>query len=208
MSNPSSFRTVSLIDGRTPERSLIEAQVYRDYPYVELENIELQWADARERAATTGNSGGLAPMEHAHWDWRNKTGSVEAEFHMLVAVECAGFAQGLMAVWRSPRLSRLGDGSVVYVDYVESAPWNLKGLTTGARFLGVGTVLLAEAVRLSLEMGLSGAIGLHSLPQAEGFYTRCGMSRVGPDPDYFDLAYFEFTGENAICWLKSIGEKP
>jgi hypothetical protein len=46
---------------------------------------------------------------------------------MLVAVECDGEVQGIMAVLRIPQPARLGDGQVVYVDYLESAPWNLKG---------------------------------------------------------------------------------
>jgi hypothetical protein len=104
--------------------------------------------------------------------------------------------------------ARLGDGQVVYIDYVESAPWNLKASAISPRFIGVGTVLIAEAVRLSLEMKLEGRIGLHSLPQAVGFYTRCGMSRVGPDPDYYDLPYFEYTDQQAADWLASIGGSP
>jgi hypothetical protein len=67
---------------------------------------------------------------------------------------------------------------------------------------------MAEAIRLSLEMGLGGRLGLHSLPQAEAFYIRCRMTRVGLDPHYFDLAYFEHTGQNATEWLGSIGEFP
>jgi len=125
---------------------------------------------------------------------------------MLVAVECAGETQGIMALLRTPRPAQLGNGQVVYVDYVESAPWNLKGSAVTPRFLGVGTILIAEAVRLSLEMGLGGRVGLHSLPQAEAFYTRCQMIKVGPDHSYYDLIYFEYTGQQAIAWVTSIGE--
>jgi hypothetical protein len=124
---------------------------------------------------------------------------------MLVAVECDGEAQGLMAVLRMPRPARL-DGQLVYVDYLESAPWNLKGFADPPMFVGVGTVLIAEAVRLSLEMGFGGQVGLHSLPQAEAFYTRCRMTRLGPDSSYYDLTYFEYTGQQAADWLGSIGE--
>jgi hypothetical protein len=113
-----------------------------------------------------------------------------------------------MAVLGTPRRARLGGGHVVYVDYVESAPWNLKGTVVSPRFLGVGTVLIAEAVRLSLEMGLGGRVGLHSLPQAEPFYARCRMTRVGPDPSYYDLTYFEHAGQEALDWLASLGEAP
>ncbi len=205
MSIPSSARKVHLVDGRTSARPFVEAIVYRDYSPTQLEVIEALWGAARENAAAGGAAEGLAPLEHDHWDWRNKADSVRTGQHLLVAAECEGEPQGVMAVFRAPRRARLGDGHVVYVDYVETAPWNLKGMGAAPRFLGVGSVLLTEAVRLSLEMRLEGRVGLHSLPQAEGFYERCGMTRVGPDPTYYDLAYFEFTGQQAAAWLATTG---
>jgi hypothetical protein len=125
---------------------------------------------------------------------------------MLVALELDGQVQGLMAILRLPRPGRLGDGAVVYVDYLEAAPWNLKGFSDRPRFLGVGTVLMAEAVRISAEEGLDGRVGLHSLPQAEAFYDKCKMTRLGEDPTYFDLVYYEYPGRQGIDWLNSIGE--
>jgi hypothetical protein len=208
MSTPSSRKDVRLIDGRAAKRPFVTAQVYRDYPSVELEGIESQWAEAREQAAIAGWSAGLAPLEHEHWDWRNKADSIETGRHMLLAVECRGDVQGLMAVLRAPRSAKLGDGQIVYVDYLESAPWNLKNSANTPRFIGVGTVLIAEAIRLSLEMLLGGWVGLHSLPQAEAFYARCGMTRFGADQQYFDLTYFEYTSQQALDWLVSIGESP
>jgi hypothetical protein len=194
-----------LIDAQAPDRPLIQAELYRDYPATQLDVVEARWAAAREESAARGEAGGLAPVEHAHWDWRRKADSVEVGRHMLVGVECAGEPQGIMAVVRLPRPARLGKGHVIYVDYVESAPWNIR--TSGAlpRFLGVGSVLIAEAVHLGLEGRTGGRVGLHSLPQAEPFYDKCGMSRMGPDPDYYDLTYYEFTKQNAVRWLKSIG---
>lgn len=78
-----------------------------------------------------------------------------------------------MAVLSLPRPARLGDGYAIYVDYLESAPWNLKNGVEPPRFLGVGTVLLIEAVRMSADAGFEGRVGLHSLPQAEAFYRKC-----------------------------------
>jgi hypothetical protein len=206
MSTPSLRRDVRLIDGRVPRRPFIAAQLYRDYPIVELDTIEARWGQAREQAATSGQIPGLAPLEHTHWDWRNKADSVEAGYHMLVAIECQGEPQGIMAVLRTPRPSKICESQIVYVDYLESAPWNLRSSSGSPRFIGVGTILVAEAVRLSLEMGLAGRVGLHSLPQAETFYLRCKMTKVGADPHYYDLTYFEYTGQQATDWLNSIGE--
>ena len=202
----SSRRMVKLIDGRTGERNSVEAELYRDYPLTQLEVVENQWANARAHAAAAAVDAGLTSMEHEDWDWRNKTDSVEAARHMLVAVECNGDVQGLMAVARDVRVSQLGNGQVTYVDYLESAPWNLKATAAAPRFFGVGKVLIAEAVRLSLEAGLGGRVGLHSLAQAELFYIKCGMTRVGPDSSYFDLTFFEFTAQQATDLLVIIGE--
>jgi len=206
MVNPSPSRSVRLVDAQAPGRPLVIASLYRDYPAAELDTIEAQWAAARQEAETAGLAAGLTPLEHSHWDWRNKALSVASGHHRLVAIKVGGDVQGVMAVWRSPRPSRLGEGPVVYVDYLEAAPWNLKRFTTAPRYIGVGTVLIAEAVRVSREAGLGG-VGLHSLPQAETFYQdRCRMVRVGPDPDYYELTYFEFTDQRAREWLVAIGE--
>jgi hypothetical protein len=188
MSNLSSPRIVRLLDARAPGRPFVAAELYRDYPAARLAAIESLWAEAR---------GQVPHLEHAHWDWRNKADGVESGRYMLAAVECDGEPQGVMAVLRMPQPARLGGGRVVYVDYLEVAPWNLKGFTTGPRFVGVGTMLLVEAVRLSYDSGLGGRVGLHSLPQAEPFYVRSGMSRVGTDPGYYDLTYFEYTEQQA-----------
>src|SRR5438128_11639413 len=114
---PSSQRRVTLTDARSPERPLVQAALYRDCPPNYLDALEDEWADARDKAAEMGLAGGL---EHAHWDWRNKSHSVEAGIHELVVVECDGAAQGVMAVQRTPLRSRLGDGHVLYVDYLET----------------------------------------------------------------------------------------
>ena len=206
MNTPQAHRRVWLIDGHSAEQSGVLADLYRGLPAQVLDEIERMWAEAREAAALEREAAGLNPLEHDHWCWRNKAESVEEWRHMLVAIECEGRWQGAMAVARLPRSSRLGGGAVVYVDYLEAAPWNLKSPLAPAWFKGVGIALLADAVRLSNETGLDGRVGLHSLPQAEPFYTRCGMTRVGEDPDYYGLPYYEYTGPQAAEWLASMEE--
>jgi hypothetical protein len=65
-----------------------------------LDAVEQDWASARQQLA------GVTSLEHAHWDWRNKSRSVVAGHHQLVAVECEGQVQGLMAVASSPEVLR------------------------------------------------------------------------------------------------------
>jgi hypothetical protein len=71
----------------------------------------------------------------------------------------------------------------LYVKYIESAPWNLRGYAgAGARFGGIGISLIRAAIAVSLEEEFRGRIALHSLPQSEPFYGRF-MEDLGIDPD-------------------------
>ncbi len=67
---------------------------------------------------------------------------------------------------------------MIYIDYLETAPWNQGGLVGRPRYGGIGTVMLAAAIRLSLNEGFFGRIGLHSLPQSEEFYKASGLDLI------------------------------
>lgn len=145
-------------------------------------------------------------VEHGHWDWRAKWADCSQQPSQRgFAIECAGLAQGLMIVdtLKPCRTASQAGKRLVYVEYLETAPWN-RGACQ--RFKGVGTVLIAAAIQLSIVEGHQGRIGLHSLPQADDFYRfRCGMSDFGPDASYypeFPLRYFEMTDEQAAIYLK------
>ena len=70
------------------------------------------------------------------------------------------------------------------------------------RFSGVGTLLLASAIQLSIDEEFAGRIGLHSLPQADAWYVKCGLTDLGPDPnEKQNLKYFEMTPERAKAFL-------
>ena len=143
------YRPIQLADGQTDPPILVSAVVIRDLPAPCLEKIEKVWMPAREQAARIFHQAGEGG-EHGHWDWRNKVWSAESGRHRLMSVECRDDAQGLMAVLSSPRSAviKTARSPVLYVDFLETAPWNLKGLPTRPRFLGVGTILIAEAVKL------------------------------------------------------------
>jgi hypothetical protein len=113
--------------------------------------------------------------------------------------------EGPMIALISGRLARLPPSAreaIVYVDYLEAAPWNTGAYTRSPRFKGVGTRLLQGAILRSQEEGFGGRVGLHALPQSEGFYAgRCGMQNLGLDPAYHHLSYFEFTAAAAADFL-------
>ena len=149
--------------------------------------------------------------ESSHWDWRTK---VEAIRGMLASssfsIVCNGLTQGMMIVDTVSKRSRIDNQRnqhLVYVEYVENAPWNRGELFDQPRYRGVGSILIRAAISLSKELEFHGRIGLHSLPQANEFYANsCGMSNLGADPDYEGLCYFEMTTEHAQAFIDK-GEK-
>jgi hypothetical protein len=87
------------------------------------------------------------------------------------------------------------------------APWNLRVLSNTPRFGGIGVRLIEAAVRLSLDEGFHGRVGLHSLPQSEAFYRdTCWMVGLGADASYQDLPYYELTREQADEFLSGGGQ--
>ena len=169
MTNSQTDRAVQLADGQTNPPVLVSASMIRNLASTRLEEIESRWKPAREQMAQIREG-----SEHGHWDWRNKIWSTESGRHRLVAIECCGDVQGLMAILSQPCPTALGvEGSpVLYVDYLEVAPWNLKGLPSPPRFLGVGTLLIAEAVRLSSILGGKGELGSIRYRKPSGFTRR------------------------------------
>jgi hypothetical protein len=141
-----------------------------------------------------------------HWDWRTKTAQIAGLLaYKGFCVVCAGVAQGLMRVDlnKMTRLPAQKGKPLVYVDYLEVAPWNRPDLSQAVRYRGVGTALLVAAIAFSRDEGFNGRIGLHSLPQADGFYRdRCGMTDLGPDTAYQNLRYFEMMPDQATAFLE------
>lgn len=86
---------------------------------------------------------------------------------------------------------------LAYIEYLESAPWNRKVIQDPPQYRGVGSALLAAAIKLSLDEGFKGRFGLHSLPQAAAWYTHIGLTDMGPDANARSMHYFEATAEQA-----------
>lgn len=147
-----------------------------------------------------------AEAEDAGWDWRRLA---EIRSNPLIfgmyAVECASRTQGLMLVRKGGVFSRHPDhehADLIYIERLASAPWNRPGFSDTPLYKGVGQLLLAAAVNLSLDEELGGRIGLHSLPGAETFYRDViGMTDLGADTKHHGLQYFELSDAQAAKFL-------
>ena len=141
--------------------------------------------------------------EHAHWNWSNKLREYRPLIHKFMAIECRGETQGLMRLDLASEVARnAGERGkpLIYIDFLESAPWNARQFTKTPRFKLSGYRL---AVRRSVEEGFHGRIGLHALSQAGGFYEgACGMMAFGLDPDHEGLTYYELSRDYAAYYLR------
>lgn len=186
--------SVVLLDNRQSPALRVSATMIRPFPADQLDALEAAWASERRDLALRRDLDG-DPIEHEHWDWRRKKERAAKGTTLLSAIVFGADVQGMIGIAAKPRPASLDPGvEAVYVDYLEVAPWNLGSSTESARYSGVGTVLMLEAVAVSVAIGCGGRVGLHSLPQAESFYAARGMTRLGPDPNYYDLVYFEYDG--------------
>jgi hypothetical protein len=185
----------------------VQAILDTDVPLVRLVDAEATWSPYRLEAIRQFlASGGTAPLpQHCHWSWARKALGFDSARHRVLAIEAGDQVQGLMWIWLRDYTARLPPDMgrpLVYVDYPETAPWNAREYTSSPCFKGVGTRLLQAAVVRSREAGCDGRVGLHALPQSEDFYAgACGMSPCGTDPEYHNLAYFEFTTANANAFV-------
>lgn len=189
---------LSAADGSVVEAVLHE-RISAGYALQVDDDWKAHFAAEEARAVAKGRA--TPHLEHGHWEWGEK---VKDSAHLLscptLAIEYSGQTQGLMLLKTDGHFGLLPseiDKPLVYVVYLATAPWNLPALVGRPRFKGVGLVLLHAAIQMSLDNEFRGRIGLHSLPQAEGFYERHGFQCLGVDPEKENLKYYELSPQAA-----------
>jgi hypothetical protein len=202
----------TIVDKKTGEP--IEATLIQGVTKDMVIATELKWQPVRTAAAQRLHAKGELIPEHWHWDWIKKSNT--PDFALLASecfgIECENEIQGLMLVNTSKYAARLDPDEtkpLIYVDYLESAPTNVKGIATEPRFGAVGVRLFEAAVQFSNAEGFGGRTGLHALPQAEHFYENvCQMTRVEQDknPPVTGLWWFELTAAGSHAFLSHEGD--
>ena len=145
-----------------------------------------------------------SPAPDSHWDWVGKARHAASLMaYETFALECDGDTQGLMLVNLTlfARLDSQKGRDLVYVELLATAPWNRRTHSQGAKYRGVGPLLIATAIRFSFDQGFNGRIGLHSLATSESWYrdvlrlTDCGYDSGKK------MRYFEMTDEQATAFF-------
>jgi len=193
------------------KQAVVEAELVDEVTTDDFLVTQLEWRPVvieATRELVRLRSPDLVPG-HFHWDWTRKAAQLELLAVSFIAIRCDGSLQGLMkieTVGHDCRLPEQAGKPLVYIDYLETAPWNVKSLMKAldrpTRYGGVGSRLVEAAVRRSLAEEFRGRVGLHSLPTSERFYIEaCGMTPVGRDPAKQNLLWCEFTPEQAEAFL-------
>lgn len=178
----------------------------------QIADWEAEWVPelfkAVQKLHRAGVNRSLWPQSR-HWNWRRKMECLQGMLsNPGFSVTCGGMTQGMMLVDTTTKRCRLDSQklkNLVYVDFLENAPWNRRELLFNPpRYRGVGTILMRAAIELSIDLGFKGRVGLHSLPQANSFYANtCGMTDLGmdSDPAYKPMRYFEMPPEQAEAFI-------
>lgn len=188
------FVEATLLDGMSPPDLLV---------------VEAEWLAERSLVMQELLRSGVprsAWPQSIHWDWRRKAPQLKLLESSGFGITCEKNWQGVMLTKTASHFATLAPDKgkpLVYIDYLEVAPWNWRIPEVGrsGRYRGIGPALFWRAVRQSAEEGFNGRVGLHSLPQAEPFYAKCGMVRLGTDPRKQNLAYYELSSAEGMRML-------
>ena len=189
----------------------IKATFHENVTPAQLTDAESQWKPFRDDAVERLITGGRTKKEvygliqHSHWNWVNKAQALRAGLLSIkcVGIEVEGEWQGLAMVDLDSHYSEMNPDKgkpLVYVEFLESAPWNLREMCDYPRFKLIGTRLMEAIVKLSINEGFHGRVGLFALPRAEYFYEKLWMVHVEGAIRY-GMKLYEMTRENVLTFL-------
>ena len=196
---------IPLVDATT--QMVVEAELFDDINESHFRFAHEEWSPLVNQAAAAMFRKGMKDKlpEHNLWNWVQKGLDSNLLGVQFYGISCCGELQGLMKVQLTGmmrcRLPEQINKECIYIDYLQSAPWNVKPymevLQLRQKYMLVGTRLMEAAVYLSINEGFDGRLGLHSLSKAEDFYRKHKMTELQKDPKKQNMIWFEFTPEQS-----------
>ena len=179
-------------------------ELYDEIDAGHLDQFEKLWwpaIQARFKQFPSLEKAGEGNVQDAGWRWNELVPATPRLDLCTFSVECSGTLQGMMRVFTTRRSRLAGELDLVYIDRLASAPWNRRRFTENPKYKGVGELLMAAAVSLSVDRECKGRLALHSLPESESYYANIGMQDLGPDLKSEHLRYYEMTEQTATSFL-------
>jgi len=141
-----------------------------------------------------------------HWNWSSKALKTTTDEYQWFYLEAENKIQGVCIIFH-PKNSRIDSNEIFYIDYIAAAYRNRNRPNHNKRFSNVGKLLIAEAIKYSIQiLELRPGFCLHSLPSAESYYRAIGMNEFESDPNYLNLRYFEACEKCALDLAKGSHE--
>lgn len=196
-----SLQLIQVLSNRTGE--LEDMLFHEQLSNEQLLEAETQWGDIRRTAV--GNNGKFP--EHYHWDWARKADRLSYLAYRCMGIQNTnGNFEGLIMLCTAKRPAILPPDvgkPMVYIEFLETAPWNIKLLSSFPLYKGIGLRLFEASVLYSIDEGFKGRVGLHSLPQSEWFYRDvcCLTCVIQTDPMVENLPYYEMSSEHAMAFI-------
>ena len=155
-----------------------------------------------------GGSKSKRQQEGDHgWSWADICGSCRQDkwCECLGLVTADGIVQGAINYHLDGHSLLIPDDGAVFVHHIATAPRNRPWLVDEPQYKGVGSALLATAVRHSYLLALGGRVVIPSLPteQTQQYYENRGFQQVDTDED--GIIDYELTPEAAQRWLREEG---
>ena len=208
-----SSSTIQLI--RRGDDASVDGRLFEGMKPQDLVIVEREWGPERSTLMQELLGSGIARSDwpqSLHWDWSRKAPELKLLESTGFGITSEGRWQGVMLTKSASHVAMLKEEKgkpLVYIDYLEVAPWNWRIPELGREgvFRSVGSVLFWRAVKQSKEEGFHGRVGLHALPQAESFYEKgFGMVPLERDPQKQNLLYFELSRQQAESLLIDGGQ--
>lgn len=140
-------------------------------------------------------------IEDKHWEWVRKGLVLNTEEYEWFYAKSESCIEGICVIYH-PHPSRIDSEEIFYVDFVAVAPWNRKNPVFPQKFKGIGSLLIRESLRYSVEeLKYRPGFSLHSLPQAVTYYEKIGMQNFGEDSSKQGLIYFEMSESQSKSFL-------
>lgn len=129
-------------------------------------------------------------LEDSHWQWLAKHQNYYSDQYNWFFLMAEGKPQASCLIYH-PKKSSQSNDDIFYIEFLAVAPWNRPNPLKKQVFKGLGSLLLKTVImHVENNLGMKKGFSLHSLPKAEGFYSKIGMIRVN-NLDKDSLAYFE-----------------
>lgn len=178
----------------TIEKAKVFREIYAAHPTVQNDLNEF-----RKRAAEYN-------LVDWHWNWSTKALSCTGNGYEWFYLIADNRVQAMCIIFH-PKNSPLLNDNVFYVDYIAVAYWNRPRPNYIRQFDSLGTVLLSYCVKYSIEqLKYRPGFFLHSLPSAEPYYSKKGLTALGLDAQYHNLRIFEASEACSTAILKEYAD--